>query len=241
MTTCSGAPYGEGVSSLPEPADPRAMRVSDADRDRVADVLREAVGQGRITFEELDERLGLVYSARTYADLETVTRDLPGPGAVMPPGTWSAGYPPDRIGGSPGTNYSLAIMSGARRRGTWVVPRTYVAVAIMGSVQLDLRQARFSEPEVTIQAYTVMGGIEIIVPEDIEVDVGGIGIMAGFDHSANGEGIPGAPRLKVTGLALMGAVDVRRKPAGMPAGQGPAALGEERQQLPRPDTGPSAP
>ncbi|HXP21498.1 MAG TPA: DUF1707 domain-containing protein [Streptosporangiaceae bacterium] len=225
------------MSSLPEPADPRSLRVSDADRDRVAEVLREAVGQGRITFDELDERLSQVYSARTYADLETVTRDLPGPGAVMPPATWSGGPAPDRIGGRPGANYSLAIMSGARRRGPWVVPRTYVAVAIMGSVQLDLRQARFSEPEVTIQAYTIMGGIEIIVPEEIEVDVGGVSIMAAFDHSANGEGIPGAPRLKVTGVALMGGVDVRRKPAQSPLGQGPRALGEQMRQLPWPNTG----
>src|SRR5262249_58120637 len=76
-----------------------------------------------------------------------------------------------RIGGTPRYKFSIAIMSGGRRRGRWVVPRTYVAGALMGGVELDLREAQFSEPEVTIHAYTLMGGIEIIVPEDVDVDV----------------------------------------------------------------------
>ena len=95
--------------------------------------------------------------------------------------------------------------------GSWVLPQRYVAVAVMGGVELDLREARFSEPEVTIQAYTLMGGIQITVPEDIEVDVSGIAFMGGFDHNASGTGVPGAPRVKVVGFAMMGGVEVRRK------------------------------
>lgn len=202
------------MSNLPEPGprpDPRSLRASDADRDRVADVLREAVAHGRITFDELDDRLALAYSARTYADLEAVTRDLPESGAVVPAVT-SGRYLSGRTVGSPAAKFSIAIMSSVKRRGPWVVPPACVALTVMGTVQFDLRQARFSEPETTIQAFTLMGGIEIIVPEDIEVEVGGIGIMAAFDHSANGPGAPGSPRLKVTGLALMGSVDVKRMP-----------------------------
>jgi hypothetical protein len=57
-----------------------------------------------------------------------------------------------------------------------------------------------------------MGGIQITVPEDIDVDVAGLAFMGGFDHDASGAGVPGAPRLKVIGFALMGGVEVRRKP-----------------------------
>jgi hypothetical protein len=197
------------MSELSGPADHSLMRVSDGDRERAAGVLREAAGHGRITMDELDERLELAYAAKTYADLAAVTRDLPGPAqapsAVQPA---VAG----RIGGAPRSKFSVAIMSGARRRGRWVVPRTYVGVAVMGGIELDLREAQFSEPEVTIHAYTVMGGIEITVPEDIDVDVSGIAFMGGFDHNASGPGAPGAPRLRVLGFALMGGVDVKRKP-----------------------------
>ena len=185
------------------------MRVSDSDRERAADVLREAAGHGRITMDELDERLEVAYTAKTYGDLAAVTRDLPQP--AQAPGT-AQRAPVDRIGGTPGAKFSLAIRSGARRSGRWVVPPSYVAVAVMGGVELDLREAQFSQPEVTIHAYTVMGGIEITVPEDVDVDVSGVAFMGGFDHNASGPGVPGAPRLRVLGLALMGGVEVRRKP-----------------------------
>jgi len=185
------------------------MRVSDSDREQAANVLREAASHGRITMNELDERLELAYTAKTYADLAAVTRDLPGPaqapGPVQPA---MAG----RIGGTPRSKFSVAIMSGAARRGRWVVPPNYVGVAVMGGIELDLREAQFSEPEVTIHAYAIMGGIEITVPEDVDVDVSGFAFMGGFDHNASGPGAPRAPRVRVLGFALMGGVDVRRKP-----------------------------
>jgi hypothetical protein len=197
------------MNELSGPADRSLMRVSDADRDQAAEVLREAAGQGRISMDELDERLELAHAAKTYADLAAVTRDLPQAGVVPSPASAAAA---SRIGGTPGGTFSLAIMSGARRTGAWVVPPTYVALSIMGSVELDLREARFAEPEVTLHAYTLMGGIQITVPEDVDVDVSGIALMGGFDHRASGPGVPGAPRVKVIGFALMGGVEVRRKP-----------------------------
>ena len=185
------------------------MRVSDADREQAAEVLREAAGQGRISMDELDERLERAYAAKTYADLAPITHDLPQAGAALNP--LSTGQV-NRIGGTPRNRFSVAIMSGARRMGSWVLPQRYVSVALMGGVELDLREAQFSEPNVTIHAYAVMGGIEITVPEDIEVDVSGIALMGGFDHRASGPGVPGAPCVHVIGFALMGGVEVRRRP-----------------------------
>jgi DUF1707 SHOCT-like domain/Cell wall-active antibiotics response LiaF, C-terminal len=208
------------VSNPSLPADRRHLRVSDADRDQAAEVLKEAAGQGRLTLDELDQRLDQTYAAKTYADLDTVTRDLPAVGTpALPP---SAQYSDTRIGGTPGSKISVAVMSEARRSGQWVVPSTYVAFAFMGGVVLDLRQARFSEREVTIQAYAWMGGVNIIVPEDIEVDVAGIAFMGGFDHRASGPGAPGAPRVKIMGFAFMGGVDVRRKAPKKRDKDGPA-------------------
>jgi hypothetical protein len=198
------------MSELSGPADRSLMRVSDADRERAAEVLREAAGQGRISIDELDERLDLAHAAKTYADLAAVTSDLPQGGAALDPA--GGGVPASRIGGTPRNKVSIAIMSGARRMGSWVLPRSYVAVAVMGGIELDLREARYSEPDVTLHAYTLMGGIQITVPEDVEVDVSGFAFMGGFDHNASGPGVPGAPRVKVIGFAMMGGVEVRRKP-----------------------------
>ncbi len=201
------------MSQLPEPTDPRDIRASDADRHQVAEVLRDAAGDGRLTLDELHERLDGVFEARTYAELERFTRDLPAPGASPSTNLGPRpGGPDPRIGGTAHHSFSIAVMSGATRRGGWVVPSAYTAVALMGGVQLDLRDARFSQREVTIRAFAFMGGIEVIVPEDVHVIVDGVGIMGGFDESSShAEAKPGQPVVRVTGLAFWGGVDVKRK------------------------------
>lgn len=221
------------MSNLPQPADRRHLRVSDADREQAADLLRQAAGDGRITFDELDQRLEAAYAARTYGDLTEVTADLPAAGQQAAgaldtaPGTFPAG----RIGGEPGSGVSIAILGGVDRGGAWVVPPRHSVVALLGGVQLDLREARFSQREVTIDVFTIMGGVDITVGEDVEVDVSGFGIMGGFDHRATGPGLPGAPRVRVVGLALMGGVNVKRRPVKRAKKQrdreiGPAADGD---------------
>ena len=147
-----------------------------------------------------------------------VTADLPAAGGPAPGGLTDAParFPAGRIGGSPGAGASVAILSGVERKGPWVVPPEHTAVAILGGIQLDLREARFSQAEVTIRAFTFMGGIDVIVPTDIEVEVSGFGFMGAVDHQASGPGAPGAPRVKVVGCACMGAVSVQRKPPKPP-------------------------
>lgn len=192
----------------PATPDPRDLRASDADRDRVAQTLREAAGDGRLNLEELDERLTAVYSARTYAELEPITHDLPVTGAqhAVP-----LAAPDQRVGGTPTWRYGFGILSGFRRRGRWTVPKAFTAISFWGGGTIDLREARYEAAEVRIRAFAVMGGVEVIVPHDIEVVVKGIGIMGGFDDSASGPGAPGAPRVVISGFAFWGGVGVRRK------------------------------
>jgi hypothetical protein len=167
------------------------LRISDTDRDRAAEVLREAHAQGRIPVDELDERLSSVYNAKTFADLVPVTRDLPAtPGAAV---AEASGAAPARrrIGGTPRFKLSLAILGGASRDGQWVVPPEYTAVATLGGIKLDMRDASFAEAETVIKAVAVMGGMEITVPEDADVEVGAFGVMGGVDHGGEGPGAPG--------------------------------------------------
>jgi len=185
------------------------LRISDTDRDRAAEVLREAHAQGRITVDELDERLTSVYNAKTFADLVPVTRDLPATQDA------AAAHAParGRIGGTARFKLSLAILGGASREGQWVVPPEYTAVATLGGIKLDMRDATFAEAETTIKAVAVMGGMEITVPEDADVEIGAFGLMGGVDHGGEGPGAPGAPRIRITGVAVMGGIEVKRAPA----------------------------
>jgi hypothetical protein len=198
------------MTNLPEEKNPRELRASDGDRDRVASVLREAAGDGRLSLEELDERLEAVYAAKTYADLEPITRDLPDTATASPPSPHGRGSAYG-FGGEPTSRTGIGIMGGFVRKGSWGVPRRFTSVAFWGGGEIDLREARFSEREVTIRAFAVMGGVHVIVPEDAEVDVSGIGIMGGFDHSSVGPGRPGAPRIVIKGFAFWGGVGAERK------------------------------
>ncbi|MBW1600512.1 DUF1707 and DUF2154 domain-containing protein [Streptomyces sp. JJ66] len=192
------------------------MRASDAERDQIAEVLRDALAEGRLTTEEFGERLDAVYQARTRSELVPLTADLPqgaGPEQDVRPAArgrdWAA-----RFGGRATSTGALALMSGFVRKGTWVAPRRFTAVAFWGGGEIDLREARFEDREIVIQATAIMGGVNVIVPPDAEVLIRGVGIMGGFDHSAAGSGAPGAVRITVTGFAFWGGVGVERRALG---------------------------
>jgi len=195
----------------PAVPDPQHLRASDADRERVAEMLRQAAGDGRLTMDELDERLDAVYAAKTYAELAPITRDLPGSGVPAPATTPADGV--RLYGGEPTSHGAVAILGGFTRKGDWVVPRDFNVFCLMGGGEIDLRDARFSEREVSIHVVAIMGGCEITVPQDATVRVTGIGIMGAFDHSIPGPDNPGGPVITINGLALMGGVDVKRKPS----------------------------
>ncbi|MFB9516010.1 DUF1707 SHOCT-like domain-containing protein [Streptomyces purpureus] len=187
------------------------MRASDAERERIAERLRDAVAEGRLDMEEFEERLDAAYKARTQGELEPLVRDLPAPAsshAAAP--AEQAGWA-SRIGKQPTSKGAFSFWGGFYRRGTWTVPRSFTAVTFQGGGDLDLREANFEDREIVIRCVTIMGGMRIVVPPELTVDVTGFGLMGGFDDRATGDGTPGSPRVRITGFALMGGVGVERK------------------------------
>ncbi len=209
-----------------QPHDPAQLRISDEDRHQVSEVLRRAAGDGRIDLEELDERLEATFRARTYADLVPITADLP----VQP--THTPTVVPRPVAAPPvsGPRYdsSVAIMSETTRVGPWQVRDGHSALALMGSVTLDLREASFESREVTLNANAIMGEVKVVVGPRAVVLVEGIGVMGEFKEQrarVDPEAGPDSPVVRVKGLALMGSVTVQRK--------GPSR--EQRRRLGRAD------
>lgn len=188
------------MTELPARARREEMRPSDRDREQVAEALREAAAEGRIDFAELDERISAAYGAKRYGQLDVLTRDLPAGGGPRPP----AG----RAG--PGSRLAVAVFGGFARRGTWAVPRSMTALCLWGGGVIDLSEARFTGPETRIRVFAMWGRAKIVVPQDAEVYVHGMGLLGLFGRRASGPGVPGAPRIRVEGLALWGAVTTRR-------------------------------
>jgi hypothetical protein len=186
---------------VPEHDDRPPVLASDAERERVALLLRDAAGEGRLTLEELAGRLDWAYGAQTSRELEFVTRDLPAaPAAEVDAGT--------------GTSSIVAIMSGAQRLGRWRLGKRCRAIAVMGGCKLDLRGAELIAQNPVIRAISIMGGIEIVVPEGIAVEVTGLAVMGGKSvRIKDVQPQPGTPRLHVRVFALMGGVSVRSKAA----------------------------
>lgn len=196
----------------------RPIRIGDAERTRTEQVLAEAYASGRLTHEEYSDRAARVLSARFAPDLEELVADV----VAGHPSEALAGYAREASGRTPaqrsssaGSPVSLSIMSGIVRAGDWTVAPTHVAIAFWGAVDIDLREARFASSEVTIYALAIMGGIRVIVPPDVRVRVQGLPVMGGFASSGpsiNPDDLRAdAPVVTVTGLALMGAVEVVRR------------------------------
>ncbi|HSG49038.1 MAG TPA: hypothetical protein VLA43_14550, partial [Longimicrobiales bacterium] len=122
------------------------------------------------------------------------------------------------------------ILGGGVRRGRWHPARYTYALGVLGGAELDFRECALP-PVTDIRCFAVMGGVEIIVPPDVIVESSGVGIMGAFEHSAGDmDPPPDAPIIRVSGLAMMGGVDVRVRYPGETAGDAKRRLREERRE-----------
>lgn len=213
---------------LPDVRSGADLRCSDVDRERVAEALRQAAADGRLTLTELEERLDAAFKARTYGDLRPITRDLPqGPYPVpggLPVPRWQNGRPalPTTYAGSgmeavpsPGdltrrSDRMTAILSTEKRQGRWEVPARIDITTVLGEVVLDFTEAIVRSAEVEIQANVVLGTVTLIVPEGIDVRLDqGVNILGERKMRLRSEVTPGAPVYRVGGFILLGEITVR--------------------------------
>jgi hypothetical protein len=206
------------------------MRASDAEREAVVAQPRDAAGEGRLTVEELAERIDAAYAARTRAELEPLTADLPAPGerAAFAPAAATDAAPPAPARRAP--PLVLGILGGGDRKGRWRVPERMTVVNVMGGADLDLREAVLDGPEVEITVWSLMGGSTITVPEGVHVELDGFALLGGNDLRISGPvPPPGAPVVRVRAWSLMGGTDVRtsgerRRHRGLPEPPHPPRL-----------------
>jgi hypothetical protein len=182
-------------------------------RDDVIQALGVHFASDDISVEELDRRLTLAVRATTHAELTELLADLPvlpeysrGQSGVSRAQVVTSTEAPDR--GIVG-----AFMGGTGRSGQWLVPRHLKAIAFMGGVELDLRNARFAPGVTEIEVFAVMGGVDVIVPHGVRVEALGFAIMGGFDASAGDvdAGDPNQPVIRLSGFAALGGVEARHK------------------------------
>ncbi|MGD0943997.1 MAG: DUF1707 domain-containing protein [Acidimicrobiales bacterium] len=213
-----GAIFAPGTVAVPAPTSVPATvseRAGDSDRDRVVTLLRDHCVAGRLTLDEFSERTGLALAARTRGELDSVLADLP---ADMP----AASQPMAEVPRRRARRWIVAVMSESESKGRWRLGGHTSVVAVMGQCHVDLSRAEIDGPEILITALGIMGAIEIVVPEGIDVEVTGLSIMG--RRSISMRDVPvlrGSPRIRVRAFPIMGEVNVTSRSA---AGQlpGPA-------------------
>ncbi len=168
------------------------VRASDLERDATVERLREAAGEGRLTFEELTDRVEAASTAVMRSDLAALTADLPAPGPLAPI--------------EPARAHTLGDI---KRSGTWAVPADNSFRSWFGNVQLDLRQARITDNEIRVNAWTLFGTIDLLVPEGVEVDVRAEPRLGQLKLEAGAPPVPGAPRIVLPGGTVVGTIKVR--------------------------------
>ncbi|CAL9473104.1 putative protein [Streptomyces sp. enrichment culture] len=189
------------------------LRASDAERDRIADILHDALAEGRLTADEHAERVEGVLRAKTVGELEVFIRDLPaahrqGPGSTPAPAPHrpTAGAIPI----DPDDNV-VAVFSGAVRKGRWRAGRRIHAYAVFGSVEIDLSEALFDHQQVVVKSFAIFGSVEIRVPENVSLRGTGSGVLGSFEVDTLDSGDPQAPIVYVDGWAVLGSIEARPK------------------------------
>ncbi|MEV8565244.1 DUF1707 domain-containing protein [Streptomyces sp. NPDC051322] len=176
------------------------LRASHEDRDQVVEQLQIAAGDGRLTVDELEERLDVALTARTHGELAALLTDLPAAGSA-----WAG----EVAAAAPKELSRITVDSGsAKRGGAWVVPQRIEIEARSGSVVLDFTRAVIALPTLEIEASVRSGSVKLVVPPDVFVDVDDVAVSSGSAHS-RAQIVPGAPvrlRVHVTGKVRSGSI-----------------------------------
>ena len=186
--------------------------VPPAARERVVQDLADHFAQDRLTMPEYERRVELAYRADSTDALRELTRDLVPlmPAQMSQPAAMTS---PSAVSASVTTRAKnfFALMSGVVRRGKWTVPSRMRAIACMGGIGLDLREATLTAPVTDIYVFALMGGVEIIVPPNVRLETDGFAIMGGFEDQLKepASADPNVPMIRVHGLAIMGGVEAR--------------------------------
>ncbi|QFG23394.1 DUF1707 domain-containing protein [Actinomadura sp. WMMB 499] len=179
------------TADLPDQPARGGLRASNAERDAVVERLREAAAEGRIELDELEARLDVALTARTHADLEPLTADLP-PVAPSTPLVVKGG------------------VHGVTRGGRWEVPALITVHGGMGGAKLDFTRTRCPLPEIEIVVQGDLGGVVLVVPDGWAVDTTGLEPgLGGLTDKTTPDRLAGTPLVRLTGNAGVGGSVVR--------------------------------
>jgi hypothetical protein len=196
---------------------PLELRASDAERERAADLLREAMASGRLNVDELEDRTRLVFEAKTRPDLERLVGDVivsvDDDHPLARPDNLPGVARTSVLSGADGTHRVLSILGGSKRTGRWRIAEQCSVINVLGGSELDLSEVELTANRVDLKVVSVLGGSEITVPEGMNVEVSEVSIPGGNDVSIfTAQPDPGGPVVHLRLVSILGGSEVRRGP-----------------------------
>ncbi len=197
------------MSDLPE----SRREPLDRLRNEVIERLTLNFAHDRLKESDFESRISRATGAISRGELISLVDDLPG----TPLEAGRTGQEEElravRINHGPVKEEGalVAILGGATRKGVWRPPRRLRLFSFMGGIELDFTRAELPPEGTEITVVTVLGGVDILVPEGLNVDCTGVPLLGGFDDGSTGIVTDRPPILKVRGIAIMGGVSVRTR------------------------------
>jgi hypothetical protein len=200
-----------------QPPEQRPLASIVDERERVIQRLSEHFANDRLSLDELETRMELVYKASTAAELQQLTADLPSTETASVPAPIEA---PETAVLAPDRERVFAVMSETHRRGPWAVPQRLDLVAVMSDTTIDLTQAALPTGIIDIHVRSLCAAVKIVVPPGLQVVNRVSSLMSSVRGGGEPNDSPNSPNawrqgtvIRISGWALMAEVQtkVRRR------------------------------
>ena len=206
-------------------------------REQVIALLSDAFARDLLDVDEFERRLGLAHRAEAVVELDPLVQDLePANKPAAQTQTQALAVRTAASSRVRDKQLIIAVMGGAVRKGGWTPARKLRVFTIMGGAELDFRDAAFAPGVTEVHVLAFMGGVQVIVPPNLAVEMDGIAIMGGFDQSDRAPAHdldPDRPLLRVTGFAMMGGVSIETRLPGESQRDAHRRRRRERKELRR--------
>jgi hypothetical protein len=207
-----------------------------SEREKTIQTLTDAFAADLFDVDEFELRVSKAHEAKTREALVHLRSDVEAAREEAAPSTALA--PVDReaqealVRAQPDSKWAVALLGGCERKGQWRVPKKLRVGALLGGCDLDFREALVSPGTSEVNILACLGGVDIIVPPDLNVECEGVGILGGFESAeSGGQADASRPTLRISGLALLGGVRVSTRLPGESARQAKKRLKLERKAL----------
>ncbi len=203
----------------------KSLEVDEA-RERAIDLLSECFARDMLSVEDFERRVAVAHAAGSMAELGEAIEGLGKDGTAPAKGEDSTkqiprGAPPATFSEVRPTDRAVAVFGETKRAGQWVPARRNTAVAVMGSVRIDLREARLGPGTTTITAVTFMGSVEVLTPPGMHVQCAGSAVFGSFEHGDSEHGGsdpapvgPDESMVRVDGFSVFGSVEIETRHVG---------------------------